>query len=239
MKRTLILCAHGSHTLAGRSSLASLVNAVRREAPEYDVVDAFIDTQQPMLSDVVREVRGPRMVVPLTLTHNAEVPLAIAQGAAGDADVSLSSPLGPDWVLAELGVRRLIEAGARPDDTILLAADEADSERAIADVSKAARLLSAVWGGRVHVGTIDGMGSPLAEAIDVARAYGRRVVVSMYALTMSAAVSAIGELGADVVTGPLLSGGPPEPRLVSLVLARATTKGSWTSLLGDPQIAQS
>ena len=69
-------------------------------------------------------------------------------------------PLGPDWVLAEIGVQRLVEAGARSHDTIVLAADIATDGRAVADIGKAARLLSAVWGGRVHVGTLGGPDTP-------------------------------------------------------------------------------
>ena len=99
--------------------------------------------------------------------------------------VTVTAPLGPDWTLAEIGVRRLFEAGARSDDTIVLAADAAD-DRAVADVGKAARLLSAVWGGRVHVGTLGGPDTPLGDAVDVARAYSRRVVVSSYVLTPGA-----------------------------------------------------
>ena len=47
MNRTLILCAHGSESPAGRSAFAGLVNAVRREARDLDVVDAFVDVQVP------------------------------------------------------------------------------------------------------------------------------------------------------------------------------------------------
>ncbi len=42
------------------------------------------------------------------------------------------------------------------------------------------------------------------------------------------------DAGADVVTAPMLDGGPPDARLVSLVLARARSRGGWTSVGGDP-----
>lgn len=132
-------------------------------------------------------------------------------------------------------MRRLFEAGARSDDTIVLAADVvATDDRAVADVGKAARLLSAVWGGRVHVGTLGGTDPALADALDVARAYGRRVVVSTYLLTPGSVHDDIVAAGADVVTGPLLDGGPPDPRIVSLVLARARARGSWLPVGEDP-----
>ena len=116
----------------------------------------------------------------------------------------------------------------------MLAADTATDGRAIADIGKAARLLSAVWGGRVHVGTLGGPDTPLADAVDVARAYGQRVVVSTYLLTPGHVYDDIAAAGADVVTEPLLDGGPPDARIVSLVLARARSRGAWSPVGGDP-----
>jgi sirohydrochlorin ferrochelatase len=138
-------------------------------------------------------------------------------------------------VLAEVGVRRLFEAGARATDTIVLAADTATDDRAVSDIGKAARLLSAVWGGRVHVGALGGPDTPLAEAVDVARAYGRRVVVSTYVLTPGEVWDEIADVGADVVTDPLLDSGPPDPRLVNLVLDRARSRGGWLPVDADPE----
>ncbi|NRQ50334.1 sirohydrochlorin chelatase [Aeromicrobium stalagmiti] len=234
MNRTLILCAHGSDSPRGRSAFAGLVNAVRREAQDLDVVDAFVDVQVPRIAEVVGETAGPRGVVPLMLAYDRPVSVDIVQASHLDPAVTVTAPLGPDWVLAEVGVRRLFEAGARAGDTIVLAADAAIDDRAVSDVGKAARLLSAVWGGRVHVGTLGGPDTPLADAVDVARAYGKRVVVSTYLLTPGATHDAIVAAGADVVTEPLLDGGPPDQRLVSLVLARARSRGGWTSVGGDP-----
>lgn len=239
MNRTLILCAHGSEAPRGRSAFAGLVNAVRREAQDLDVVDSFVDVQEPRIAQVVGETSGPRAVVPLMLAYDRPVGVDIVKASHLDPSVTVTAPLGPDWVLAEVGVRRLFEAGARSDDTIVLAADVATDERAVSDLGKAARLLSAVWGGRVHVGTLGGPDTPLADAVDVARAYGRRVVVSSYLLTPGAVHEQMIEAGADVVTAPLLDAGPPDPRLVSLVVARARSRGGWSSVGGDsgPHVA--
>jgi sirohydrochlorin ferrochelatase len=204
--------------------LAALVNAVRREAPGVDVVDAFVDVQDPSIDEVVAATSGPRAVVPLMLTHDRSVNEDLVRATRLDSLATVTLPIGPDWVLAEVGVRRLVEAGARADDTIVLAADVAGDDRAVADIGKAARLLSAVWGGRVHVGALGGPDNPLADAVDVARAYGRRVVVSTYLLCQGEVSDEIALAGADLVTGPLLDGGFPEPRLVSLVLARADSE---------------
>lgn len=221
MSTRIIVCGHGTTSHLGRSALASLVNAIRRQAPGCEVVDAFVDVQQPSLADVVAETSGPRVIVPLLLNHDCATAKLMNEVAADDPSVRVAPAMGPDWVLAEIGVRRLIEAGAKPSDTIVMVAPQADGSKALADVSKAARLLSAVWGGPVHVGVVDGVGTAVEDALDVARAHNRRVVVSMYALASGEGASAIGRLGADVVTAPLLGAGAPDPRLVSLALERA------------------
>ena len=235
MNRSLILCAHGSPDIRGRAALAGLVNAVRREASTLDVVEAFVDVQHPSIDDVVSGTAGPRTIVPLMLTSDRPVRVDIFRASQLDPLAVISPPLGPDWVLAEIGVRRLFEVGARATDTILLAADITTDDRAVSDIGKAARLLSAVWGGRVHVGSLGGPDTPLAEAVDVARAYGRRIVVSTYVLTPGAVCDEIASAGADVVTAPLLDGGMPDPRLVNLVLERARSRGGWLPLEADPE----
>jgi hypothetical protein len=234
---TLILCSTGQASHEGRSGLTSLLSSVRREMPQLDVVDAFIDTQQPNLLDVIRDGSGARIVVPLTLTTDERLTALLKNAGELAGPVSVTDTLGPDWALAELGVQRLIEAGARPGDEIVMAAGNMRTRAAVDDLGRAARLLSAVWGGRVHVGTLEGLGTPIAEAIDIARAYNKRVIVSMYVLTMSAAAGAIGRLGADIVTAPLLMGAPGEPALVQLVLDRLNTPQAWHLLDSDPRTA--
>lgn len=221
MTRSLLLCAHGPQSTRGRAALAGLVNAVRREAHDLDVADTYVDGQEPSIGATIEATSGPRALVPLMLAYDRDVSVDIVRASHLDPSVTVTPPIGPDWVLAEVGVRRLFEAGARASDTIVLAADTTTDERALADISKAAQLLSAVWGGRVHVGALGGPDTALTEAVDVARAYGQRVVVSSYLLTVGPAHEEMRECGADVVTAPLLDNSPPDPRLVNLVMVRA------------------
>ena len=226
------MCGHGTTSLAGRTALSRLVNAVRKHASAHEVVDAFVDVQQPLLADVVAETAGTRIVVPLLLGHDRQADALLASVAATDERIRITPPIGPDWVLAEIGVRRLIEAGARPTDTIVLVAPHVDGPRALEDVSSAARLLSAVWGGPVHVGVVEGQGTPVDQALDIARAHNRRVVVALYDLTPGEGSARIGRLGADIVTAPLLGAGTPDPQLVSLALARAMQEPPLQGVLG-------
>ncbi|MFT4187122.1 MAG: hypothetical protein QM621_00915 [Aeromicrobium sp.] len=228
--RVLIMAAAGTSCLEGRANVLRLVNAVRREAHGLDVADGYVDRQSPRLSEVVRSTVGPRVIVPLLPTRDRGALRAMTAAAGDDPTVTVTAPIGPDWVLAEIAVQRLMEVGARPGDVIVLGAEAAATTGAADDLAAAARMLGAVWGGRVAVTGTCGSERSLAEVVAAARARRRRVVLSSYALTSGAAHQALGEAGADVVTAPLLPSGPPDPRLVGLVLARARRAEPTSSL---------
>lgn len=221
MSETLIACSHGTAHAEGRASITGLVQALRREVHHRDVVSAYVDVQEPSIDDVVRATTGRRLILPLFLSSGYHVNTDIVRASDLDPMVTAVPALGPDWILAEIGVRRLFEAGAGPDDTIVLASAGSSDQRALGDVSKAARLLSAVWGGRIHVGSIGGGDTPVSEAVDIARAYGHRVVVSTYLLAPGDFNDRLQGCGADIIAAPILDGGTPDQRLVNLVLERS------------------
>lgn len=212
---TLLACWSGTTDPSGRAAIGILVNAVRRDAPSVDVHEVPADRLHP-------DPSWPpvRVAVPLTLTDGTDVAEALAEARGHDPTIRIAPALGPDWALAEICVRRLVDAGARKDDTIVLGVAGSHHQAAIDGYSRAARLLSAVWGGPVHVGSVGGRDTSLIDAIDIARAYGRRVVVASYVLTPGPRADMLRHGGADLVTAPLLDGGPPDPRLVSLVIER-------------------
>ena len=212
---TLLACSSGHADPSERAALGALVNAVRRDAPSVDVHDVPVDLLQP------DESWPPvRVAVPLTLTGGTDVAAALSVAKRHDPTLRLAAALGPDWALAEICVQRLIEAGARKDDTIVLGVAGSHDDAAIEGFSRAARLVSAVWGGPVHIGSVGGSDTPLTDAVDIARAYGKRVVVGSYILTPGRFADMVRHCGADIVTGPLLDGGIPDHRLVSLVVTR-------------------
>lgn len=221
MSETLIACSHGTAHPQGRDAIVRLVQALRREAHHREVVSAHVDVQEPWIDDVVLATSGRRVILPLFLSSGYHVNVDIVRASGLDSMVTAAPTLGPDCILADIGVRRLIEAGVGPDDTIVLASAGSVDQRALKDVSKAARLLSAVWGGRVHVGSVGVGDTPIGEAVDIASAYGHRVVVSTYLLAPGNFNDRLQECGADIITAPILDGGKPDPRLVNLVLARS------------------
>lgn len=212
---TLVACFSGAADPPARAALAALANAIRHDAPSVDVREISVDLLQP--DDSWSPVR---VAVPLALTAGTEISSILAIAHRNDPTIRVASPLGPDWAVAELCVQRLIEAGARKGDTIVLGVVGSNDDTAIDGYSRAAKLLSALWGGSVHIGSVAGRDTPLTDAVDIARAYGRRVVVASYLLTPGGVADVLRHCGADVVTAPLLDGGVPDPRLVSLVITR-------------------
>jgi sirohydrochlorin ferrochelatase len=216
---TLLACWSGTTDPTGRAALGLLVNAVRRDAPSVDVHDVPADGLNP--DNTASRAGSPvRVAVPLTLTDGTDVAHALTNVHRQDLTIRIAPALGPDWALAEICVQRLIEAGARKGDTIVLGVAGSHHDSAIDGYSRSAQLLSAVWGGPVHVGSVGGRDTPLMDAIDIARAHGGRVVVASYLLTPGRHADMLRSCGADLVTAPLLDGGPPDQRLVSLVITR-------------------
>ena len=214
----LLACWSGNTDATGRAALGILVNAVRHDAPSVDVHDVPADMFHP--DEAARSGPPVQVAVPLTLTDGTDVAHALVTARRHDPTILIAHALGPDWALAEICVQRLIEAGARKDDTIVLGVAGSHHDSVIDGYSRSAQLLSAVWGGPVHVGSVGGRDTPLIDAVDIARAHGRRVVVASYLLTPGHHADMLRSCGADLVTAPLLDGGPPDQRLVSLVIAR-------------------
>jgi sirohydrochlorin ferrochelatase len=204
-----------THEPGVRAVLGSFVKVLRRAAPALEVRDVPVD-HLPADASAPR----PRVAVPLSLSDHDPVALTLAAEQRRDPDLVVSHALGPDWLLAELGVRRLVDAGAHQGDTIVLGVAGSDDPVVIADYSRAAQLLSAVWGGPVHIGSLGGSDTLMADAIDIARAYGRRVVIASYVLTPGVTAEQLRAAGADLVTAPILDGASPDRRLVQLVLER-------------------
>jgi sirohydrochlorin ferrochelatase len=212
---SVFVCSPATGESGVRAVLGAFVKALRQAAPALEVRDVPIDH---LPADA--GASDPRIAVPLSLTNHGRVAHAVAEECRRDPGLLSARALGPDWVLAEVCVRRLVDAGAHQGDTIVMGVAGSDDPAVIADYSRAAQFLSAVWGGPVHIGSVTGRDTPLPEAIDIARAYGRRVVIASYLLAPGPIADALRSAGADVVTAPILDGANPDRRLVNLVIER-------------------
>lgn len=224
----LVGCAHGTRLPAGRRAVAELLLAVARRRPDLDVVPAFVDVQSPRLPTVLDRLQqaGRRsVVVPLLLSTGYHVRVDIADAVWGVHDAVAAAALGPDARLVEVVLSRLWASGARPGDGIVLAAAGSSDPHALAEVEVARRQLAQRWAGEVVVGYAASAEPDVAQAVQSLRRMGyRRVVVASYLLAPGHFHGRLEQVGADLVTPPLLAGNgttdAPDDRLVDQVLAR-------------------
>src|SRR4051812_27812620 len=130
----LIACAHGTGSAAGRGAVGGLVAAISRARPDVEVRAAFVDVQPPTPVRVMDRLEGrTSRLVPLLLSAGYHVYVDLTEAAATSAQASLAGALGPDLRLAELLRDRLVTAGLRDDDAVVMAAAGSSQPSAVAD----------------------------------------------------------------------------------------------------------
>lgn len=200
----LVLVAHGTRSSVGVETVAALADAVAERAGA--VRTAFVDVLGPSPAEVLRELRGPTVLVPAFLASgyhvHTDVPRAVAD--SGHPRVTVTRALGPHPALARVLEQRLRESGWRPGDTVVLAAAGSSDPQARHDVRRAAAMLSARVRREVPVAHI-ATGTPtVPEAVrDLRLAGERRVFVASYLLAPGLFQGRLGEAGADGVADPL------------------------------------
>lgn len=215
----LVAASHGTRSRAGRLAVHGLVEAVARRAPGLEVLEAFVDVQQPRVADVVAALERPCVVVPLLLAPGYHVHVDISR-AVEPVHATASRTLGPDLRIAQLMVERLEQSGADRDDAVVLVASGSSDVRALRAVEQSASLVRLVWGREITIGYLGGAGIPLDVALAKARDTGRRTVATTFLLAPGFFHDRVVASAAEVVTSPLLDGAVPDPRLVDIVLDR-------------------
>lgn len=223
----LVAASHGTSDPAGRRAVASLVAAVRGDLPGTDVLDSFVDVQQPDVPSTIATLdpAAPVTIVPLLLSagYHVHVDLAKAARAARPRDVRVTAALGPDPRLATVLARRLSEAGLQPGDHVVLAAAGSSNASAVADCHTVGAMLAATLGREVTVSFISAASPRVADAVSDTRVAhpGARVVVATYLLAPGYFASLAASAGADITSDPLLTdpveGAEPPPELVAIV----------------------
>jgi len=215
----LVATSHGTRSVAGRAAVRGLVDALAARLPALDVVEAFVDVQQPRVAEVVAATGRPCVVVPLLLAPGFHVHVDVARAVRSHHATSART-LGPDLRIAELMAERLAQAGADRDDAVVLAASGSSDPRARHAVERSARLLSLVWGDEVTVGHLGGAGTPLEVALGHAARSGRRVAAAPFLLAPGFFHDRVLASSAAIVASPLLDGSAPDVRLVDVALDR-------------------
>ncbi|AUI49811.1 sirohydrochlorin chelatase [Arthrobacter crystallopoietes] len=228
MPPVLIACAHGTSNPAGRRAIDALRHEVARLRPGTEVLEAYVDVQEPALPDVVAALPAgrPVVVVPLLLSAGYHTSVDIRQTVASRPATCAAEPLGPDERLAALLQERLAESGAANDDAVVLAAAGSSLTAAAGAVAELAGMLRKLRSGPVTAGFGASAKPSVAEAVAAARQESAtagsagvgsaRVAVASYLLAPGFFHDKLADAGADIVTGPLL----PHPVLAQLVLDR-------------------
>ncbi|ALV46479.1 Sirohydrochlorin ferrochelatase [Arthrobacter alpinus] len=211
----MIACAHGTDNAQGQACINQLRADIGRLRPGLEVLEAYVDVQEPALPDVVAHLAsGVRaVVVPLLLTVGYHVQVDIAQAVASRPNTLAAAPLGPDPRLAKLLDERLGELPA--DWGIVLAAAGSSRPEAAEQIEVLAADLAVRRPQRILAAYGASARPSVPEAVEQLRAAGAPgVAVSSYLLAPGFFHDQLALAGADQVAAPLL----PSALLAELAL---------------------
>ncbi|RWW94070.1 sirohydrochlorin chelatase [Paenarthrobacter ureafaciens] len=218
----LIACAHGTRNSEGQAAIRNVMAEIGELRPGLQVLEAYVDVQEPELSGVVEGMPegAAAVVVPLLLSTGFHIKVDVPKAIKSRPEVVAARPLGPDPRLAELLAKHLRAAGLQDNDGVLLAAAGSSLPDGSVDSEEQARLLAELLPNKVRVAygasaepnVPDGVASLRAELAQD----GGRVFIASYLLATGYFHDQLFKAGADVVTAPLL----PSPVLAEIALER-------------------
>ena len=173
---TLVTVAHGTRHTSGNDVARALTTRCAQSL-EVPAVASYVELCEPSLASVMASATASSVVVPLLLSTGFHVSQDLPAAASRSAyPVRLAPALGPDPVLAVAQAERLVEAGARPGQAVVMVAAGSTDPAADADLERATALLADMWAGTVELATLSGRGRRPAEVVR------RGVAVSPYLL---------------------------------------------------------
>ena len=217
---TLVLAAHGTRDPAGAVVVEEIAAAVRLRLPGVRVEVAYVDVRSPSLTEVLRLVDGPAVVVPAFLAAGYHVRVDVPEQVlrSGCDSVTIAPALGPADLVLDAVYDRLVGAGWEHGNAVVLAAAGSSDARAVADVHRAARRLSVLTRTVVQVGFITSAQPSVADAVAACRG---PVALASWLLAPGLFHQRLADMGADLVSEPIGA----HPRLVELVVRRALAAG--------------
>lgn len=215
----LIACSHGTDNVQGRREIDAVRAGISALRPDLDVVEAYVDVQEPDLVDVIAALPEGRsaVIVPLLLSVGYHVKVDIARAAARRPGTVSALPLGPDPRLARVLQERLADAGVPDDAAVVLAAAGSSDACAAEDVGEVLAVLAGLRTGPVSAGFGSKASPSVPAAVAAFRSAGQeRVALASYLLAPGYFHDQLARAQADVVTAPLL----PSPLVAELAVAR-------------------
>lgn len=224
----LVGCAHGTRSLEGQQIIRDVLDEVR-ELVDVEVVEAFVDVQDPRIDDVLDAIAPGEgltaVVVPILLAGGYHVHVDIASAVARRPDVIAASPLGPDPRLIDIVVQRLSELGTDGSDAIVLAAAGSSDPRSQSDTQAARNMLAARWPGRVELGFAAGVEPRVADVVAELQRDGRTVTVASYLLAKGFFQESLERLSVPVTQALF-----PHPSAAELIVERyEAVRESWNN----------
>jgi sirohydrochlorin ferrochelatase len=219
---SLVTVAHGTRFGPGNEVAASLTAQAARMLG-VPATASYVELCAPSFASVMAAAAGPTVVVPLLLSTGYHLRVDLpAASALSPHETVLAPALGPHPLLAAAQASRLVAAGARPGQPVVLVAAGSTDPAAEADLMRAADLLAEVWAGPVEVATLSGRGRRPAAVVRPGVAMSPYLLAPGHFATRARTESlAAGAVVADVI-------GPHEyvaqlvaSRFRALALARA------------------
>lgn len=205
---SLILIAHGTRKSMGVAMVGDLAERVGALL-HRPVRVAYVDVLGPTLRDVLANAADtgrPAIAVPAFLSrgYHVRIDLPAHIATSGHPNVALTPALGPHPRIARVIALRLVEAGWRPGDSVILGAAGTSDPTARTDLLRTTALLSSMIGSDVEL-AFAATGEPrIADAVTALRGRGaRRVVMASYLLADGLFQERLRAAGADLVTEPL------------------------------------
>lgn len=199
----IVLVVHGTRDPAGARVVRELADLVRVNGVRVRV--AYADVRGPDVTTVLNSLAEPAVVIPAFLAAGYHVRTDIpAQIAASEhPQVTLAEPFGPAPELIGVLRDRLLGAGYRAGDGVVLAAAGSRDRRALLDVHDAAYALGARLGTPVRVGYAATASPSTTDAVAELRVRCGRVAVASWLLAPGLFHSHVLGSGAEIVADPL------------------------------------
>ncbi|WP_435177176.1 sirohydrochlorin chelatase [Actinacidiphila sp. bgisy145] len=218
---TLVAVGHGSRDPRAARTLAALVARVRMARPGLDARIAYVEIDRPLLGEVLAELAGAAVVVPLLFGrgHHVKHDLPQALAGAGHLRGVVAGALGPHPLLARALHDRLTQAGwdTGGEAVVLAAAGSRDTDSA-RDTERTAALLSDRLGG---VPVVPGYAS--AAHPTVPQAVAALAERGLRKVAVASCFTAPGRFAAQVAAAaPWIAAAPlgTHPAMAELVLRR-------------------
>ncbi|MGH3724128.1 MAG: sirohydrochlorin chelatase [Mycobacterium sp.] len=172
---TLLAVAHGSRDARFAENARRLVVQVGTLRPDLDIRLAFLELSGPNLVDVLAELTGDAIAVPLLLSDayhaRIDLPTLLSDHAPRALRVTQAPVLGADDRLLRLARRRVAELGVDNPGVILTAVGSSDPAANIRT-----RTLAAQWAISTTV-FATGDSATIAEAADSLRDRGATKII--------------------------------------------------------------